>query len=159
MFAPRGTGILWGNSRAHDQVTPTIPSFTNNAGWGGRMSPGGFQAFVHKWAMAETFQFHMDIGKRRVMERIHDFIQQLKEGRAAMDHVRLYTPMDKNLTSRMVCFEIEGLNQVEAVRRLRARNIVASFTPYATSYARLAPGLFNTSEEIESALRAVRDLA
>src|SRR5690606_36253047 len=25
MFAPRGTGILWGNSRSQDQVSPTIP--------------------------------------------------------------------------------------------------------------------------------------
>lgn len=159
MFGPRGTGILWGHSRSHDQVTPTIPSFTNNAGWGGRMSPGGFQAFEHKWAMAEAFQFHLDIGKERVRERIHTFNQDLKEGLNEMRHVRLYSPMDKNLTSGMVCFDVEGMNRVEAVRRLRARNIVASFTPYARSYARLAPGLFNTSKEIENTLKAVRDLA
>jgi hypothetical protein len=45
------------------------------------------------------------------------------------------------------------------VDALRQRRIIASTTPYATSYARLTPGLLNFPEEIEPALRAIRALA
>ena len=51
-----------------------------------------------------------------------------------------------------------GLGPRAVVERLRARGIVATTTPYATSYARLAPGLLNTPEEVEATLAAVRAL-
>ena len=37
--------------------------------------------------------------------------------------------------------------------------IVATVSPYATSYARLAPGLLNSPEEVDQVLAAVRSLA
>jgi len=39
------------------------------------------------------------------------------------------------------------------------RGIIASVTPYATSYARLAPSLLTSPEEVDKALRAVGELA
>jgi hypothetical protein len=41
---------------------------------------------------------------------------------------------------------------------LRERGIVASVTPYATQYARMAPGLLNSPAEIDSVLKAVNEL-
>jgi len=45
------------------------------------------------------------------------------------------------------------------VDRLHAASIVATVTPYATSYARLAPGLLNSPEEVDAVLAAVNSLA
>jgi len=42
---------------------------------------------------------------------------------------------------------------------MRDKRIVASATPYRTSYARLAPGLLNTPAEVDAALREIRRLA
>jgi hypothetical protein len=41
---------------------------------------------------------------------------------------------------------------------LQDKRIVASSTPYKTTYARLAPGLLNNPAEIDTALREVRAL-
>ena len=46
----------------------------------------------------------------------------------------------------------------DATRTLE-RNIVASTAPYKANYARLAPSLVNDEAEVETALRAVRELA
>jgi selenocysteine lyase/cysteine desulfurase len=66
LFGPRGTGLVWGRDAAWDQVTGTVPSFDRRAigAWiGGRtprlpgaalFEPGGFQAFEHRWALAES---------------------------------------------------------------------------------------------------------
>jgi isopenicillin-N epimerase len=158
MFGPRGTGIMWGHSRVHNDVSPTIPTFTNGAGWGGRMSPGGFKPFEHEWALAEAFEFHQDIGKDRVQSRIHELARQLKEGLEKMDHVTLYTPMDKDLSSGIVCFDVDGRRPRAVVRALARNRIIASDTPYSPTYSRLTPGIYNTPEEVEETLRAVNEL-
>jgi isopenicillin-N epimerase len=159
LFGPRGTGILWGRPETQQAVTPTIPTFSRQSGWGPRMTPGGFKPFEHQWAMPEAFRFHQDVGKENVAERIHRLARQTKEGLARMPHVRLHTPMDDALSAGIVCFEVEGMGPETVVRRLRDRRIGASTTPYSPSYARLAPGLLKTTHEVDLALAAIHDLA
>ncbi|MDQ3607090.1 MAG: aminotransferase class V-fold PLP-dependent enzyme, partial [Gemmatimonadota bacterium] len=159
LFGPRGTGIVWGNPRAQAAVAPTIPSFTRDGSWGGEMTPGGFHSFEHRWALKEAFEFHQRLGKARVAARIHELNRQLKEGLAGMPNVKLHTPMQESLSAGLVCFDVRGMRPSQVVQRLRQQGIVGSTTPYATSYARLTPGLLNSPEEIDAALRAVRALA
>jgi len=47
----------------------------------------------------------------------------------------------------------------QVVAELRRKGIVASVTPYATQYARMAPGLLNSEAEIETLLKEIRTLA
>lgn len=159
MFGPRGTGVIWGKPSAWKAAAPIIPSFSRGVGWGGTMSPGGFHSFEHRWALGEAFQFHLGTGKARIAERIHALNRQCKEGLAAMPHVTVYTPMSDSLSTGLVCFDVRGRRPRQVVDALRQRRIIASTTPYATSYARLTPGLLNFPEEIETALRAIRALA
>lgn len=53
---------------------------------------------------------------------------------------------------------MEGVKPAEAVRRLLARRIICSETPYATRYVRAAASVVNTPEEIDAALREIRAL-
>ena len=59
----------------------------------------------------------------------------------------------------MACFDVKGMKPGEVVERLLAQRIVASTTPYRVSYARLACNVVNTPQEIETTLRAIRELA
>lgn len=158
LFGPRGTGILWGAPGAQAAVTPTIPTFSRQEGWGPRMTPGGFKSFEHQWALAEAFRFQRELGKDDVSRRIHQLARQAKEGLARMPHVRLHTPVDDALSAGIVCFDVRGMSSVEVVKRLRDRKIVASEAPYTPSHARLAPGLLNTPEEVERTLAAIAEL-
>lgn len=159
MFAPRGSGFIWGKPETQNAVTPTIPTFTGGAGWGSWMTPGGFKSFEHQWAMAQAFGFHQQIGKKRVTQRLHSLSRQLKIGLSKMKHVKLYTPIDENLSAAIICFDVEGLTPKTVVAKLRTHNIIASTTPYDVSYARLTPGVYNTPDEIDRVLKHIRDLA
>lgn len=159
LFGPRGTGIVWAHPRAQAATTPIIPTFTWKDGWGGAMTPGGFHSFEHRWALAEAFDWHRGLGKARVAARIGALARQLKDGLAAMPHVRVHTPLDGRLSAGIVCFDVDGLSPAGVVRRLRGRGVVASEAPYAPSHARLAPGLLNTTAEVDATLRAVQELA
>jgi len=158
MYGPRGTGVLWGNSRVHGEVSPTIPTFTYGTGWGGEMTPGGYKPFEHQWTVANAFHFHMKMGKEYVQDHIHSLARQLKESLAKMSHITLLTPMEENLSSGIVCFSVNGMTPEAVVNKLTEKKIIASKTPYRPSYPRLSPGIYNTSDEMEKVLRAIRTL-
>lgn len=158
LFGPRGTGLVWGDPRAWTFATPTIPTFSDAGHPGAMMTPGGFHSFEHRWALAQAFDLHRQIGKARITARIHELNRQLKEGLAAMRYVRLRTPLDEDLSAGLVCFEVASLSAQGVVDGLRARGVIATVTPYATSYARLAPGLLNSPEEVDAVLAAVSAL-
>jgi len=75
-----------------------------------------------------------------------------------MKGIKLYTPKDHNLSSGIICFDIEGMRPEEVARRLVARKIIMTRTPYGRSYARLAPSILLSPEEIDTVLREIRAL-
>jgi selenocysteine lyase/cysteine desulfurase len=171
MFGPRGTGLVWGHTRAWPVAHATIPTFNTQAYdiWmkikppkdlpmSVYMTPGGFHSFEHRWALDEAFKFHQAIGKTRVTQRIYELNQLLKQGLVKMPHVTLHTPLSQDLSAGIVCFEVAGLSARQVVERLRERGIIGSVTPYAAQYARLAPGLLNSTEEVETVLKAIQNL-
>jgi selenocysteine lyase/cysteine desulfurase len=73
--------------------------------------------------------------------------------------VKLHTPMSDTLSAGITCFEIPGMEPKQIVEKLYARKVIASDSPYATSYARLTPGVLNTPEEVDRAVAEVKALA
>jgi selenocysteine lyase/cysteine desulfurase len=63
------------------------------------------------------------------------------------------------LSAGLVAFEIAGMKPEDVVKRLGEKNIVASTSPYAVVYARLAPSLVNTPAEVDRAAKEVIALA
>ena len=109
--------------------------------------------------MAEAFEFHERIGRKRIAERMAMLNTQCKEGLAKIPRVKLLTPMDAALSAGLIAFEVEGQSASETVHKLYAKKVVASSSPYKISKARLAPSLVNDESEVEAALRAVREIA
>jgi selenocysteine lyase/cysteine desulfurase len=158
LFGPRGTGLVWGAPSAWPAATSTIPSFTGSDTPGAANSPGGFHSFEHRWALAEGFLLHRQIGKSRIAARTHALNQRFKDGLARMSNVVLHTPRASSLSAGLVCFEVDGLSPNAVVSKLRSRRIVATVTPYSPSYARVAPSILNTPAEVDLALDAIRAL-
>lgn len=173
IFAPRGTGIVWVPEKNWGLLRPTIPTFYDIepfAAWADErppkaptsiswVSPGGFKAFEHQWAMAEAFEFHTRIGRKRIADRTATLNTQCKEGLAKIPKVKLLTPRDPVLSAGIICFDVEGQSAGETAQKLHERKVVASSSPYKISHARLAPSLVNDEREVEAALRAVREIA
>jgi selenocysteine lyase/cysteine desulfurase len=172
IFAPRGTGILYVPEINWGKILPTIPTmydFEAFNAWADErppaapksvswISPGGFKAYEHQWAMPEAFEFHQRIGRKRIADRIAALNTQCKEGLAKIPKVKLLTPKDPALSAGLIAFEIEGQSANDTVHKLHAKKVVASSSPYKISKARLAPSLVNDEREVEAALRAVREI-
>ncbi len=173
MFAPRGTGLIWAKAEHWARLRPLIPSFVSLVAYeawtrdvaptapntADLVSPGGFHAYEHQWAMGAAFRMHRQIGRARVAARIREMNDACKRGLAEIQGVTLHTPRDPALSAGINCFEVAGLSTTEVVKRLLAKKIIASASPYAISYPRLAPGLMNTPDEVEQAVAAVYAIA
>src|SRR5262249_50440612 len=137
IFGPRGTGIVWGTPESWARIRPTIPSFSSMDAYeawergeappppntASRVSPGGFAAYEHQWAMGSAFRFHRQLGRSRVAGRIRELNDRCKEGLAGVDGVTIHTPRDASLSAGIICFEVRGMAPGDVVRRLLDRKI------------------------------------
>ncbi|HTD93257.1 MAG TPA: aminotransferase class V-fold PLP-dependent enzyme, partial [Chitinophagaceae bacterium] len=166
IFGPRGTGILYGKKDAWNMITPVTPSFTGlpYGIWLGLVpgetpvsfrdlcTPGGFHSFEHRWALNKAFEFHQQIGKDKVEARTHALNTQLKEALRSNKHIKLHTPVSPTLSAGINCFEVDGIAPDEVVKKLFAKKIIASSSPYRVSYVRLTPCLVNNEEEVKTCI-------
>ncbi len=172
MFAPRGTGLVWARADRWARLRPVIPSFSDfeaYVAWQAdrkpatptnarRMTPGGFQAFEHQWAMGAAFRMHRAVGPAKIAARVRELNGRVKDGLARIPGVKQHTPRDPALSAGICCFELEGHSPDDVVRGLLKRKVIASTSPYAVPYARLSASIFNTPEEVDRAVGAVRTL-
>lgn len=171
IFGPRGTGILYGKKDAWHMVIPTIPAFSGTpyGMWLGLIpegpvsfrdlcTPGGFHSFEYRWSLNKAFEFHQQIGKAKVEERTHQLSSMLKEGLRQIKHITLHTPVATALSSGINCFEVKGINPGEAVKKLNAKKIIASASPYRVSYVRLTPSIVNNEEEVRKCISVLENM-
>jgi selenocysteine lyase/cysteine desulfurase len=168
LFGPRGTGIVWGRADAWPAVDGVIPPFEPGSyqEWldgarpgpmsGVRLTPGGYHSFEHRWALAEAFRFHLDIGKDAVARRTHEQATQLKGGLAELPGVRVVTPMADELSAGIVCLEVAGSQPADVLGTLAAHGVVASITPYREQYVRLGPSIVTSPDDVDAVVDALR---
>jgi selenocysteine lyase/cysteine desulfurase len=174
LFAPRGTGFLWGRASAWPEMRPTIPTFDPDglAAWGAWMerqplpetvaafvSPGGFLAYEYFLAIPAAVELHRSIGRPQIAERIAQLNGMFREGAARIPGVTLHTPRDPRLSAGISCFEVRGLSAEQVTARLARKRIRTSNSPYKVSYARVSAGVMNFPEDVETVLRELRSMA
>jgi selenocysteine lyase/cysteine desulfurase len=156
LFGPRGTGVLWG--RDFGPLTEVIPTFSDPASPAGRLTPGGYHSFEHRWAAADAFGFMSQIGRDRLVARTAEQATRLKEGLAGITGLTLKTPMSPDLSAGIVCFDVPDQRPPDFVLTLREQGVVGSSTPYATSYVRLGPSIATGPDQVDQAIEAVGSL-
>jgi len=172
IFGPRGTGVVIGSKAGWAAMAPTIPTFLASdaySDWisgtpaadctGARLTPGGFKAFEHVWALSDAFVLHDWVGRKQIADRTAELADQLKAGLGASPNVTLATPRSRELSAGIVSFEVAGMSPRQTVDRLREWKIIGSVAPYARPLVRLTPSIRNTPEEVEFALKAIRAMA
>jgi selenocysteine lyase/cysteine desulfurase len=170
LWGPRGTGLVWAKPAVWERMSPVIPSFdprvygawiagtTPKAPPGPTMTPGGFHAFEHRWALPAAFAFHQAIGPERIARRTLALSRRLRERIADEPGLELRSPGGA-LGSGVVCFEVAGKSAAEVVGTLRRRfGIVTSVTPYSVQLVRAGTSCLNTRREVDKLVYALASL-
>lgn len=159
LFGPRGTGLVWVCPQALDQVRPTFASFIRGGG-AAPLSPGGFLAFEHAFALPVSVAFHQRLGRTRVADRVTELSTRAKEGLARIPGVTLRTPSAPGLSAGITCFSVRGRSDEEVVARAAERRIRLSHASNENRpYPRIGTGIMNSPDDIDTALTAIADIA
>jgi len=177
LLAPAGVGALW--------AAPGIELRPHHFGGTGGDStmlrpdvswPQSFEAGTGNpagiVAMAEGVRFVAEEGVLTILERERSLVQQLRSGLEAVRGVKLFGPRDPQQHVGVLSIALEGMEAAEVgaaldsafeirVRtgHLCAAKAAAAVDAPASGFVRFSVGFSTTSEEIEAAISAVREIA
>ncbi|WP_248796610.1 aminotransferase class V-fold PLP-dependent enzyme [Pseudomonas sp. MWU13-2105] len=150
MFGPRGTGIVCARSEQLRDVTPLLPTFSEDTDFATSMSPGGYHAFEHRWALDKAFELHLQLGKAEVQARIRALNSDLKQRLQADSRIELVTPMSPELSAGFSFFRVKGQDSDKVAAYLMQNKVVVDAVDRDVGpLVRTAPGLLNNEAEIE----------
>ncbi|TBU88045.1 aminotransferase [Stutzerimonas kirkiae] len=154
LFGPRGTGIICAASEELNNISPTQATFSPHTNFGTIMSPGGYHAFEHRWALAKAFELHLQLGKNDIQQRIHALNSYCKQRLQELTNVELVTPLSPELSAGFTFFRIAGQGDQEGVGAYLIENrvIADAVDRDAGPVLRLAPGLLNNEAEIDKVI-------
>ncbi|WP_434590368.1 aminotransferase class V-fold PLP-dependent enzyme [Pseudomonas sp. R4-83] len=159
MFGPRGTGIICSRFEEVKYVTPVIPTFSEATAFSTTMTPGGYHAFEHRWALDEAFKLHLQLGKAEVEARIHALNSYLKQRLQQRPQIELVTPLSPQLSAGFTFFRVRGKDSDKVAAHLMANRVIADAVHRDVGpVIRTAPGLLNDEAQIDRLL-AVLDQA
>jgi len=150
MFGPRGTGLVCARDPQNNDVTPMVPTFSEDKDFATSMTPGGYHAFEHRWAADEAFKLHLQLGKAQVQARIHTLNTELKEQLLAEPKIELVTPRSPELSAGFTFFRVKGQDSdAVAAYMMKNRVVIDAVDRDVGPVIRTAPGLLNSSAEIQ----------
>ncbi|KII36989.1 aminotransferase class V-fold PLP-dependent enzyme [Pseudomonas fluorescens] len=159
MFGPRGTGIICSRFEEVRYVTPIIPTFSEATAFSTTMTPGGYHAFEHRWALDEAFKLHLKLGKADVEARIHALNSYLKQRLQQRPQIELVTPLSPALSAGFTFFRVKDKDSDKIAAHLMANRVIADAVHRDVGpVIRTAPGLLNDEAQIDRLL-AVLDQA
>lgn len=125
-----------------------------------RATPGGFHSFENRWVLRKAFEFHLLLGKERVQSRIHTLNRYLKERLTDIKGVELATPMSDQLSAGFTFFKVPKLESTDVEKIMFENKIVVSAANRdAGPIVRMAPGLLNSTQEIDRAVELLRKIS
>jgi len=155
----REVGVLYINKSAQSKIWPSIISLYAGAvgisktfeGMGQRDEP----AMV---AFGEALAFQERIGKRAIEARARQLSQQLIEGLKQTSGVRLWTHPDPARSAAIVVFQPGNLDPAKLATSLYQKDRIACTGRGGADRGgiRFSPHLYNTVEEIDRSLAAIK---
>ena len=125
MFAPAGSGILWGRPEMLDKLWPTNVT----GGWDRKEAHAARFMFVGTnnraifEGMVAGVKFANAIGPDRIFIRIHELAKQIRERAAKLDYLRVVTPPDDRLYGSLVTVELRGIDREKFGRLCQERKM------------------------------------
>jgi selenocysteine lyase/cysteine desulfurase len=174
---PRGAGFLYVSDRALEQGLEPLFIDMRGADWIGEdryravVDAKRFENWESAWALVlatgEAARYAMAVGMEAISRRVIGLAKRVREQLGCIEQVRV---LDRGSElCGIVSAAIDGRDPGELVTALRARgiNTSAQQREYAlldyddkriTASLRISPHYYNTEEEIDQALSAIREL-
>ncbi|MCP4726289.1 MAG: aminotransferase class V-fold PLP-dependent enzyme [bacterium] len=161
---PKEMGVLYVRRECCDMLYPSVVG----VGWEGAVNNGAmkFETLGQRddsriAAMKHAVDFHNSIGKTRIERRTRELAGLVKsELKRKLPGVKFHTPESEDLSSGVVIFTHDNIDQSDAMLRLyRDYRIGCAVMGGEFAGIRFSPHIYNTEEQIGRAVDAAVALA
>ena len=155
---PKEKGVLFVNAAVQSKIHPSVIGVYGGAvGISRTMEANGQRDDAAIAAVTEALAFQDKIGRAVIEQRVRQLAQALMSGLRKLDSVKLWTDPDASKSGAIVIFQPGSLD----VRKLGAaltadRIIVTTRTGAQTPGVRMAPHFYNTMDEMDRAVAAIK---
>ena len=168
LLGPEGTGALYIRRELIPQVEPAHVA-------GKAALPGGPYEFqpnqtaIEKFLLTstsaplqagllKTIEFIQEIGVGEIEERNLDLAGRMKQALRELAGVKVFSPLDRQGSSGLVTFNIDGVSPEEVVSRLWEGHRILVRKVSFPLCVRASLHFFNTEEEVDQVVEAVRGM-
>jgi selenocysteine lyase/cysteine desulfurase len=162
-MGPLEAGLLYVRSERIPELWPSLVT----AGWSDKLKGARkFEVFGQRdnpriVAVDAAADFLNLIGMERVEARLRLLVDRAKKGLRAINGVRLLTNLEPELSGGVIKFQVAGMKPQQAYDALWARHRIAGASTGSGDAAgvRYSPHIYNSIEDIDRAVAAVKELA
>lgn len=157
---PKETGVLFVSEAVHDRIHPSIVSLYPGAvGISRKLEGFGQRDEAALATLPAALKFQDDIGRALIERRSRQLAQRFLSALARIDGVSLWTHADPARSAAVVVFKPGALDPRRLVAALYQNDRIVSASGGGAGRAgvRFAPHFYNTMDEVDRAIAAVRN--
>lgn len=159
MLAPPGSGLLFVRADRVTDLWSTVASYNwdNQEDHGFRLMQHGTGSPSIIAGYDAAVEFFNTVGEERWLNRIKELGAYLRNGLAAMKHVTIHSSTNEVLAAGITTYAVEGLTGPELQKtmwereRLQPRSVGKELLRHSVH-------IYNSKEEIDRALKVIREL-
>jgi selenocysteine lyase/cysteine desulfurase len=163
MMGPLEAGVLYIRAERIASIWPSIVT----AGWSEELKGArkfevlGQRDDPRVVAFEAAVDFYNLVGPERIEARARQLATQIKEKLASIPDLRLKTNLQPELSAGVVKFQLTRRDTKQSYDRIWSRHRIAiAITPTGDAEGlRLSPHIYNSTEDVERAVAAVREAA
>jgi isopenicillin-N epimerase len=156
---PKEIGVLYVNAAVHDRLAPSIVSlYGGQVGISRTHEAYGQRDEAALATLAAAMKFQDEIGRAAIEKRSRELTQYLVKGLQAINGVSLWTSLSPDRSAAILVFRPGTLDRRRFVTTLYEKDRIACATggDETRPGVRLSPHFYNTMEEMDRTLDAVR---
>ena len=160
LLGPFENGILYMRKENTQRLWPTVIS----AGWketsttvDEKLCVLGQRNETTPFALPETLEFHLSIGKKNIEDRVRSLSANLKEKiKAKVPQATFVTPLSPEMSAGIVIINLPGKQPAEVFQKLYEVHGIAGAS---SGGIRLSPHIYNTLSDLDKITDALAALA
>jgi selenocysteine lyase/cysteine desulfurase len=159
LLAPAGSGILYVNKEVAPSIWSTIASYQwdNQEDHGFRLMQNGTGNPALSAGLDATVDFYNTIGPEKWLKRIHELGKYLRDGLKEMSHVSIQSSTNEAMAAGITTYSVAGITGTDLQKTMWEKE---RLQPRAAgdNGIRHSVHIYNSKEEIDTALRIVQEL-
>ena len=160
LLAPAGSGLLYINKEVVGEIWSTLASYNwdNQEDHGLRLMQSGTGNPAQMIGYEAAVDFYNAIGEERWLSRVKEVGMHLRNGLKSMKHVNIHSSTNEEMAAGITTYAVEGISgpalqqTMWEKERLQPRSVGQELLRHSTH-------IYNSKEEIDTALKVIKELS